>query len=201
MPDQTTDHLVEAVEAAAIGLAGNLQPFRWSELGEVWREKYRAMATHAVAAIDPIFAAYYEDKGRKSLIGKTDPDLWENPEAIDIALGRVYGHVEHDINCGIPNPADPDRSSRCTCGAESAVGQLDEVIGEALIAAEEKGRSEERERLREKIEKVATFDPHWRDEEMDEMDYEGMPDALKGDWLRRSDAVASLDSDQEAGNG
>lgn len=238
MSDQTTDHLSGAVEAAhpeisyPIGIVRSVdggrsitrfalekaEPFFATYYEDKGAEKLKSVEAERddrkrellLMEQDRDALAAAEDKGRRSLIGKTDPDLWENPEAIDIALGRVQGHVEHEINCGIPNPADPDQSSRCNCGAESAVGQLDEVIGEALIAAEDKGRSEERERLRDvdgpvllTIREVVGTEAEamgFRDEEgegvwANHAAVEALGDAVS-DAVHRK--LASLDSDQES---
>jgi len=57
MNDQTTDRLSEAVEAAVK---------RWREDARPWPEglSARLKFEHALAAAEPFFATYYEDKGR-----------------------------------------------------------------------------------------------------------------------------------------
>jgi len=75
------------------------------------------------------------------------------PVAIDSALGSVFGHLEHDINCGIPHPADPGSGGACSCGVDSAKQRLEDVLLDALSRPHGSGSATPRE-LREYAESL-----------------------------------------------
>jgi len=69
--------------------------------------------------------------------GRPDADACEMPERVEAALGALYSHAAHDENCGIPHPADPDQSSRCTCGVEAAWERANDAVHAALPSTQQ----------------------------------------------------------------
>lgn len=62
----------------------------------------------------------------------------EFPGWLEEAVGLLRSSEEHDENCGIPHPADPDQSDRCTCGLASRTQRAEDLLAEnfdRLLAA------------------------------------------------------------------
>lgn len=79
----------------------------------------------------------------------------EFPDWLEGAIGLLRSSEEHDENCGIPHPADPDQSSRCTCGLDSRVQRAEDLLAEkfdALLSTQQP----DIQGLEDEIEKRAT---------------------------------------------
>lgn len=145
------NHLDEAVEAVARhrfewGFR-NPDGEEWDDLSPSKKEEHCREAVPSVEAAEPFFATYYEDKGKRAVA----KDLDKAREECDAAEGR-QAEAELRLEELVAPLKDEGRSVDVLSWDELlgvAVRNLNEAMRQADLeaAAEDKGRSEERERL------------------------------------------------------
>lgn len=134
MTRDVADALLDAVECEI--------PTR-AEANRDW--KGERIDTDAVA-LDAVIPAMEQGRDllRSALQGEGGDrpisETGEFPDWLEEAIGLLRSSEEHDENCGIPHPADPDQSSRCTCGLGSRVQRAEDILAEkfdALVAPQQ----------------------------------------------------------------
>jgi hypothetical protein len=112
------------------------------------------IAEYAIRIAYPLAANVLLKQGAEEERARWKHREGEDPEGLQDAQaafeGLLGGIDLHDLNCGIPHPADPEQEDPgCTCGVGAIKEHFAEAVADALDAVYSQGAEEERERLKE----------------------------------------------------